>query len=115
MEVKRIEENGVTVLSLHGRFDAAAAPDAESVFKDLINENLNQVVVDLADVEYISSGGLRVMIMLAKSLDKSGGALRLCALSPFVSEVFELTNLNNRYVLCDTRAEAVTSLMGDNS
>jgi len=113
MEVKQFEENGVTLLSLHGRFDAAAAPDTESVFKDLVNENPNRVVVDLADVEYISSGGLRVMIMLAKSLEKSGGALRLCALSPFVSEVFELTNLSKRYVLCDTRAEAIESLDED--
>jgi len=115
MEVKRINENGVSLLSLHGRFDAAAAPDAESVFKDFINENPDRVVVDLADVEYISSGGLRVIIMLAKSIEKSGGALRLCALSPFVSEVFELTNLGKRYVLCDSREEAVASLSGGDS
>jgi len=115
MEVRRNDENGVTLLSLHGRFDAAAAPDAESAFKEYLDDNLDRVVLDLADVEYISSGGLRVIIMLAKTLEKSGGALRLCALSPFVSEVFELTNLARRYVLCDTRAEAIASLSGGDS
>jgi len=109
MEVKRADENGVTVISLHGRFDAASAPDTESAFRDIINENPNRVVVDLGDVEYISSGGLRVIIMLAKALEKSRGELRLCALSPFVSEVFELTNLGKRYVLCETRGEAIAS------
>lgn len=115
MEVRRIDENGVTLLSLHGRFDATAAPDAESTFKDFISEDINQVVLDLADVEYISSGGLRVIIMLAKALEKSGGAIRLCSLSPFVSEVFELTNLAKRYVLCDTREDAIASLHGGDS
>lgn len=110
MEVKRNDENGVTLISLHGRFDAAAAPDAESALKDFINEEPNRVVLDLADVEYISSGGLRVIIMLAKALEKTGGALRLCALSPFVSEVFELTNLDKRYTLCETRDDALASL-----
>lgn len=110
MEVRRTEQNGITLLSLHGRFDAAAAPDAESTFRDLINDLPDRVVLDLADVEYISSGGLRVIIMLAKALEKSGGELRLCSLSPFVSEVFELTNLGKRYVLCETRDEAVASL-----
>ncbi len=112
MEVRRFDEDGVTLLSLHGRFDAAAAPDAESSFKDFISENPSGVVLDLADVEYISSGGLRVIIMLSKALEKNGGAMRLCALSPFVSEVFELTNLDKRYVLCDTRDEAIASLSG---
>ena len=109
MEVRRVDENGVTLISLHGRFDATAAPDAESAFKDYISEHLDRVVLDLADVEYISSGGLRVIIMLSKALEKSGGAFRLCALSPFVSEVFELTNLDKRYVVCDSRADAIAS------
>ncbi len=112
MEVRRTNENGVTVLSLHGRFDAAAAPDAESTFKDFIAEHRGDVVLDLADVEYISSGGLRVIIMLSKAIENSGKALRLCALSPFVTEVFELTNLDKRYIPYDTRADAIASLSG---
>jgi anti-anti-sigma factor len=113
MEVKRSLDGDVHIVSLHGRFDAAAAPEAEAAFKDLINENPSGVVVDLEDVEYISSGGLRVIIMLAKALEKNDGALRLCALSPFVHEVFELTNLGKRYKICDTRGAALASIQSN--
>jgi len=110
MEVKRSLEGGIHIISLHGRFDAAAAPEAEAAFKDLISENPTRVIVDLGGVEYISSGGLRVIIMLAKALEKTDGALRLCAMNPFVSEVFELTNLGRRYTICDTRDAALASI-----
>lgn len=110
MEVRRTQLDGVSIFSLHGRFDAAAAPEAELHFKNYIREEPKSVVVDLGDVEYISSGGLRVIIMLAKAVERNEGALRLCALNPFVSEVFELTNLDKKYQVFPTRGEAVASL-----
>ncbi|HRI88063.1 MAG TPA: STAS domain-containing protein, partial [Candidatus Hydrogenedentes bacterium] len=101
--------NGVDVISMRGRFDAPAAPDAERMLKELLQHGMTRVVLDLSEVEYISSGGLRVIIMLTKALEKVNGDLKLCGLSPFVSEVFKITNLSKRYDICSTRDEALAS------
>ena len=95
------------MIALRGRFDAPAAPDAERVFKELLQQGMTQAVLDLSEVEYISSGGLRVIIMLTKALEKVHGNLKLCGLSPFVSEVFKITNLAKRYEIAATRDEAL--------
>lgn len=109
MEISWDEHNGVSVVALRGRFDAPAAPEAESAFKDVLNQGAKQVLLDLSGVEYISSGGLRVIIMLTKALEKSNGDLKLCGLSPFVSEVFKITNLSKRYEICVTREEGLAA------
>ena len=113
MEIAQHSASGVTVVSLQGRFDAASAPEAEGVFKKLAQDGVARVVVDLSGVEYISSGGLRVVIMLSKSLEKGNGQMALCGLNPFVSEVFEITNLSKRYRILPTRDEAIEALRAD--
>jgi anti-anti-sigma factor len=67
------------------------------------------VLVDLSGVEYISSGGLRVIIMVSKALERINGTLKLCGLTPFVSEVFEITNLSKRYEICTDRQEGLAA------
>jgi len=109
MEIREDREQHVTVVTLDGRFDATAAPEAESAFGRVLESGVNHVTLDLSGVEYISSGGLRVVIMLLKALEKTGGKLALCGLSPFVSEVFEITNLNQRFTIRSSRDEALAS------
>ncbi|MDZ4860263.1 MAG: STAS domain-containing protein [Candidatus Hydrogenedentes bacterium] len=107
MEINHEIINGIQVITMRGRFDAPAAPDAERLFKELLQHGMTRVILDLTGVEYISSGGLRVIIMLTKALEKIQGDLKLCGLSPFVSEVFKITNLARRYDICPTRDEAL--------
>lgn len=105
MEINRQQVADVAVVALEGRFDAPAAPEAENAFKECLNDGTTKVLIDLSGVEYISSGGLRVIIMVTKALERMNGTLKLCGLTPFVSEVFEITNLAKRYEICpDLRA-----------
>ncbi|MCC6491315.1 MAG: STAS domain-containing protein [Candidatus Hydrogenedentes bacterium] len=97
----------VLVVVLQGRFDAPSAPDAERAFKEFLQDGTRKVLLDLSGVEYISSGGLRVIIMVSKALERVQGTLKLCGLTPFVSEVFEITNLSKRYQICPTREEGL--------
>ena len=109
MEISCEREGKVYVLVLRGRFDAPSAPEAERILRDYLNEGMNHVALDLTDVEYISSGGLRVVVMLTKALEKIEGQLKLCGLSPFVSEVFKITNLAKRYEIYQTRQDALAA------
>ncbi len=109
MQIASTEVNGVTLIRVEGRMDAPAAPEAEDAFREVIDAGATRVVLDLSGVEYISSGGLRVIIMLMKSLEKARGRLIICNPSPFVSEVFEITHLSRRIPIYPNQEEALTA------
>lgn len=93
MEIHQKAYNGVVLLELVGRLDAPAAPDAEREFNELVAAGKTQILLDLTGVEYISSGGIRIIIMLDRACKKEGGELKICGMSPFVRQVFEISNL----------------------
>ena len=92
MEIRERKEDEVTVVTLLGRLDEMATSQVESAFGKLIDGPGCRVLLDLSGVEYVSSSGLRVLLMLSKAMRKAGGHLKLCSLSPFVAEVFEVSN-----------------------
>ena len=110
MQINQKTDGNVTIFTLEGRFDAPSAPQAETTFLAALESGISRIVLDLEGVEYISSGGLRVVIMLWKALEENGGQMILCGLSPFVSEVFEITRLSQRLRICATRAQALQAI-----
>ena len=84
----KINDDGV--VGLKGRFDASQAEKAESVFKT-IDENC---VIDMKELEYISSAGLGILIATYQRLDKSGKNFRLTGVSEHVRNVFHYSGLD---------------------
>ena len=85
------------VLSPRGRIDHATAEE----FKTALAPSLavcaaggDCVVIDLGGVEYISSVGLRVLMLASKQAKAQGGALGVCALQPVVREIFEISRFH---------------------
>lgn len=101
MQLSREQIDGTTILTLNGRLDELATTEVEQTFTDLLNQEGQGVIVDLAGVEYISSSGLRILLMLSKALKKQQRPLRLCNLSPFVAEVFEISNFSAMFEIYD--------------
>ena len=77
-------------LLLDGRLDTATAPSAQEAFLNVANEYA-EVELNLADLAYISSAGLRALLMLQKQVNKTGGSLVITNAKPAVKEVFEIT------------------------
>jgi anti-anti-sigma factor len=84
---------GQVVILVSGRMDAETAPDFEQTCRACIAEGLTGLVVDLGELTYISSMGLRSFISVTKMLQDKGGALRICRLKGLVKQVFEITGL----------------------
>lgn len=110
MEILDSNENGVQIIRLAGRLDAPAVPETEKVFRSVIHGGAQRVMLDLSGVEYISSSGLRLAIMLLKAIERAGGQLAFCSPSPFVSEVFSITHLSDRFDVYSSREEALAIL-----
>ena len=107
MKIETRELKHVSVVTVSGRVDSATAPDLQKALQDLLDSDHKQLVLDLKDVDYMSSAGLRVLVALQKAAKKIGGALRLAQLSVRVSEVLELSGLTPVFEIYPDVVEAV--------
>jgi anti-anti-sigma factor len=98
-----------TVLRLTGRIDAGNAQKAESdLFQYLRPEG--RLALDFSQVNFISSAGLRIFLMMAKKSKVMKGSLALFALPPVVKEVFEISGFSKILTIRDQEAEALQTL-----
>jgi anti-sigma B factor antagonist len=108
MDISTQEVKRVSVMTVKGRVDSTA-PDLENALKQLVEGDKTQIVLDLKDVEYMSSASLRAMVSTLKSVKRINGDLRLCAPSPRVYEVLRLAGLTSIFNIYPGQDEAVNS------
>jgi anti-anti-sigma factor len=94
INVKKDNEGGI-IAELSGRLDTNSAPLLQRVFDDMPEEDLRKaVVLDLAETTYVSSAGLRVLLLLQKKITAAGGSLSVGNLCEQVREVFDMTGFS---------------------
>ena len=90
-----IEKNDSTVnVTVTGRIDTTTAPQLEEAILPEI-DGANEVVIDFKNLEYISSAGLRLLLMLQKKMNAAGGTFKILNVNDFVMEVFEMTGFKD--------------------
>jgi anti-anti-sigma factor len=107
MELSEAKEGGVTVLTMSGRLDGATAPATEEKVLALINGGADRLVIDCAGLDYISSAGLRILLMAAKRLTPPRGKLALAAPKPQVRDVLDIAGFASLLAIHPTRSAAV--------
>ncbi len=95
MKVDMNRHGGWSVIKIEGRMDTISAPDFEKQAQDWIGQGEHRMVVDLSDLEYISSAGLRALLVAAKAAKASGGQLRCCSLKGVVKKVFDVSGFSS--------------------
>lgn len=91
MNIQTHETNDITVLSLSGRLDSNTSETAEQQIMAKIDGGSKKLVLDFKELDYISSAGLRVLLMTAKRLKAEQGAFALCNLQEQIREVFDIS------------------------
>ena len=81
----------ITVLSPEGRLDSNNAESFEQLVIGKIDGGEIHLVIDFSGLDYISSAGLRVLLMAAKRIKANAGAMALCGLKAHIHEVFEIS------------------------
>ncbi len=107
MDITQCNEGRVTIVAPHQRLDTGTAPTAGQAFSELVEQGARRIVLDLSDVAYVSSAGLRVLLLTAKQLRASGGELRVCSLNEAVAEVFEISGFNTLLPVFASTADAI--------
>ncbi|HPT17115.1 MAG TPA: STAS domain-containing protein [Kiritimatiellia bacterium] len=110
MELSVEKRNDVAIVAAGGRLDAGGAPEFETRCKALLQEGAKRLLLDLAQVDYVSSAGLRSLLVLAKAVKSAGGAMALCSLAPAVRDVMTISGFDNILPLAADRAAALDLL-----
>lgn len=110
MQIEQASVGAVKVLAPIGRIDTTTSAAVEAVLRKTVDGGGREMVVDLERVDYISSAGLRVFLVLAKRLRTEQGRLVLCGLPEPVRQVFHLAGFIPLFEIEPTRSAAVARL-----
>lgn len=107
MEVREDSVGGVTVLVVRGRVDSTTAPALGEQLTGALASPQQRLIVDMTGVDYLSSAGLRVLLVAAEQVDQIHGKLVLHGLNDRVQEVFEISAFTSILTICANRDEAL--------
>lgn len=91
MDVSERRQNGVVILSMKGRLDSSTSDEFEKNLLALVGSGEARFILDLKELDYISSAGLRVLLKAAKELKRKDGRICLCSVKDYVREIFEMS------------------------
>ena len=112
MQIVEDKVGEALVIGPVGRVDSVSSAELERVVVARIDAGGRRLVLDLSGVEYISSAGLRVLLMAAKRLKAPPGALVLCGLGPSVRTVLELAGFLPLFAIEPGREQALARVGG---
>ena len=112
MDVTSERQDGVLSAQVGGRIDGTNASEFEEAIRTAIEESDRAVIMDFEKLVYISSAGLRAILLTAKSLDNRNAKFALCSLSDQIAlgEVFETSGFDKVIAIHSSKAEALASL-----
>ncbi len=110
MNITVTQEGEVKIVSVEGDLDTGTSPEAQETLMGMLEQGAVKMILDMEKMNYISSAGLRVLLMLAKQSGASGGELRICGLNDMAREVFDISGFSSILNIFPTRREAIDGL-----
>jgi anti-anti-sigma factor len=107
MEIAEERRGAVKIIGLRGRLDANSSPLVEKRLLGLTGQGDERLVLDLSELTYISSLGLRVFIAVAKNIQKVNGKLALAGLNEHIYEIFKIARFTTIFSIYPSCEEAV--------
>ena len=110
MDITEFNTGQVTVLAINGRIDSNNAIDLGNKLRALYTTPGRRLLLDLQQLEYISSAGFRTLLIAMRRAADTGGRLALCGLTSKVRDLFDMGGFLDNFSIKPTRDEGVNSL-----
>jgi anti-sigma B factor antagonist len=113
MQIANRRQDGVMVVSISGRIDHLSAGSLEDALAPYLRDCGKEscpMVVDLSGVDYVSSAGLRILMLAAKAMKTQGQGIVVAALQPVVQEIFEISRFDKVFEVFESTEAAVARL-----
>ncbi|GAB7080600.1 STAS domain-containing protein [Megalodesulfovibrio paquesii] len=105
MSVTTRQLGDAAILTVTGRLDTEDTQGLEQYVLKALEEGKTKVIFDFAELDYINSSGLRVLVMAYQRLKKSEGLVAVCGLKDYILEVFEISGYDKLFTLCGDASE----------
>lgn len=110
MEVQKERVGAAYVVTITGRLDAIYSTALAKQVGDLLTDPQPKLLLDFTDIEFVTSAGLRAVLLLLKKAAAAGGTFALCGLNEQVREVFDITGLTAMFRVYRGRPEGIAAL-----
>lgn len=109
LEINTTEETaaGIPVVVLRGEIDLHTCPELRNTLQGLLDAGKSRIVLNLAEVPYLDSAALGVLVDAVRRAREQGGTIHLVEVTPFVRRAFEITRLIKIFQVHDTVADAL--------
>lgn len=110
MEMTQAPDGEVLIFAIRGKVDSQTSKMFEERLIPPIEQGNKKILVDFSEMDYISSAGLRVLLLAAKKLSDGGGKIALCALKPPIKNVFDIAGFSVVFPIFSSPAAALAEL-----
>ena len=107
MQISSESKDNITDVRFAGPLAPPTSTAAQDYLSQKIDEGAAKVIVSFDKVDFVSSAGLRVLLVTAKKLGGGGGSLRVCGLNETVAEVFEISGFSTILNVFKSESEAL--------
>jgi anti-sigma B factor antagonist len=107
MNITEREQNGITIFALEGRVDSEGAVDLDLALQAATSEGKHKMILDMSEVRYINSAGLRTLADILTQNKNNGGDLKLINLNPKVRRVFQIIGFDKFFAIYPAIEEAL--------
>jgi anti-sigma B factor antagonist len=108
MKITEREHNGITVFTLEGRIDTEGAAEMDQTLQAATSDGKHKMVLQMAEVTYISSAGLRTLADVVSRNREQGGDLKLVGLTPKVMRVLRIIGFDRFFAVHEHLEGALT-------
>ena len=112
LNVSWARNEGVLVARLAGRVDTASSMECAKILREATGSNERSLVLNLSELTFLSSAGLRILLMIARKFSEPGRAFALCDMSAQIMEVIRISGFNQILSVHETEAAAVEFVAG---
>jgi anti-anti-sigma factor len=110
VEIQTIKRDNVMVVSVTGRMDTITAPAYEQKLNELIVAGQKSFIIDFKGLEYISSAGLRGILVTAKAIKACGGKIIFANIRNAVKDVFDISGFVTIFQINDSVESALIEI-----
>ncbi len=109
MEIGEEKTEKCVIVSINGRLDTTNYNLLEKKLMELIDGLQQQILVECSNMDYVSSSGLRILLMALKKISQVNGRFALCGLQENIREIFEISGFTSIFPIYTSRDHALAT------